>query len=115
MDKLKYSDLLLLGSTQVKQAYRAFIKFNPEGTVKEACAIGMMAIGRSGHNVKDSYSYYGPGQFNDVLQELRTELLAQLVYTRNEKMHLHCWITRMNDVDHKTPAEIAEALKEKGF
>jgi hypothetical protein len=91
------------------------------GTIRSACAIGMMAIGKAGSLIAT--------EVRPVLSDLRADLMH--TYADKEHKHsnaksfscalckagesLHVQITCMNDTGHKTPAEIAAELKKKGF
>ena len=104
MDKLKYSDLLLLGSKQVKQCTKWY--FDHNRTVTEACAIGMMTIAKMG-------SLDG-----DILEHEASELddtMAQLPDPTGRKNNLSMLITSLNDDEAKTPEQIAEILKQHGY
>jgi hypothetical protein len=111
MDKLKPSELLLLGSQQVKQCRNSYLQTSdelwPQCQVESACSIGMMVVAQVG--TKDI------SVCNRHLDRVRDRLRELPNPTDYEGNNLLEAIVEMNDSRHMKPKTIAMVLKKHGF
>jgi hypothetical protein len=103
MDKLSFSDLLILGSKQVPRCEGRVFNFDPlHLQVRSACAFGMIAIGMAGTTESKACE--------EAMQICRRRLREIA-----PKDCLEAQIADWNDVEGLTTERIAAKLKKKGL
>ena len=108
MDKLKPSQLLLLGASKVRHIRDAFHHIDRRHQVDAACAIGMMSVAKAGSTDYEDCK--------KALTLLERELCGLFITTHCARPQtVRAYVVYMNDTLKLSSDEIAERLEKCGY